>query len=116
MYASEFNARYPKGTKIKYWPRGKNSHDKPVETAIRRAAYYLGSGTMVIPLENGKTAKLTEIEPVLAEQKASPVAISSGTIGGNNSVNPGYSGQLLNANFQMLESNLVKLVQRLGGL
>ena len=76
MFASDWNSRYPRGTKVKFWPRGKNATDKPVETEVRASAYHLGSGTLIIPLANGRNAKVTDVEPVFAKatQSAPPVA------------------------------------------
>jgi hypothetical protein len=76
MFARDWNSKYPRGTKVRFWPRGRNSTDKPIETEVRASAYHLGSGTLIIPLANGRNARLADVEPVvvISAQSAPPVA------------------------------------------
>jgi hypothetical protein len=64
MLASDWNSRYPRGAKVRFWPRGKNSADKPIQTESRAIAY-LGSGALIIPHANGRDAKATGVESVV---------------------------------------------------
>ena len=56
--AKEWNAQHPVGTRVRYFPRGKQpatghsqSPNQFFDTKVRRPAYHLSSGALVVPLE-----------------------------------------------------------------
>ena len=62
--ANEWNSKYPKGTPVKYFPRGRRADAKPIETKTRGPAYHLSSGAVIVPLDGGLHGKLAHIEPI----------------------------------------------------
>jgi hypothetical protein len=76
MFASDWNSTDPRGTRVKLWPRDKNTAGKPVEIEVRASTYHLGSGALIIPTANGRNPKVTDVEPVVVKSgmPAAPAA------------------------------------------
>jgi len=74
MMADEWNAKYKPGTTVQYWPQGKGKDQRGeplpcIEVKTHRRAYYLGTGTMVVPLEGHGAQPLSRIAIPAPEAK-----------------------------------------------
>jgi hypothetical protein len=81
MTADEWNRQFPRGTAVKYWPqgKGKDQRAKPrpcVDARTRGRAYYLSTGTMVVPLEGHGAQPLPRI--AINEVKSAPAPVEAG--------------------------------------
>jgi len=81
MTADEWNRRYPAGTAVKYWPQGKgrDQRAKPlpcVDAKTRGRAYYLSTGTVVVPLQGHGATVLSKI--AVNEVKPAIVPVEAG--------------------------------------
>jgi hypothetical protein len=72
--AKEWNNRYPRGTKVKFYPKGKYDGATSIETETKGAAYHTSSGRLCVPLKGfgefgaGKPAGSIEIIAQTAPQ------------------------------------------------